>query len=41
LRDGETVGLDASAIATPMGGALMSCALGMVLLAAGLVAARL
>ncbi len=41
LKDGHTVEIDAGSIAAPMEGALMACALGMVLLAAGLVAARL
>jgi hypothetical protein len=41
LKDGRIVKLDAPAIAAPMEGALMACSLGMVLLAAGLVAARL
>lgn len=41
LKDGDTVELDAESIAAPMEGALAACALGMVLLAAGLVAARL
>jgi hypothetical protein len=41
LTDGRTLALDAQAIAAPMEGALMACAAGMVLLAAGLVAARL
>ncbi len=41
LTDGRTVDVDAGSIAAPMEGALMACALGMVLLAAGLVAARL
>ncbi len=41
LKDGRTVEVDAGSIAAPMEGALMACALGMVLLAAGLVAARL
>jgi hypothetical protein len=40
LRDGETVELDAAKLAAPMEAALMACALGMVLLAGGLVAAR-
>lgn len=41
LTSGNTVELDAARIAAPMEGALMACATGMVLLAAGLVAARL
>lgn len=41
LKDGRTLELDAARIAAPMEGALMACAAGMVLLAAGLVAARL
>lgn len=41
LSDGRTVALDASSIAAPVEAALMACAAGMVLLAAGLVAARL
>ncbi len=41
LADGRTVPLDASRIAAPLEGALTACAIGMVLLAAGLVAARL
>jgi hypothetical protein len=41
LADGRTVALDARSIAAPMEGALMACAAAMVLLAAGLVAARL
>lgn len=41
LKDGSTVDVDETSIAAPMEGALMACALGMVLLAAGLVAARL
>ena len=41
LTNGHTVELDARSIAAPMEGALMACAAGMVLLAAGLVAARL
>jgi hypothetical protein len=41
LTDGTTVELDAAGIAAPMEDALKACALGMVLLAAGLVAARL
>ncbi|HEX4838715.1 MAG TPA: hypothetical protein VFV03_09360 [Solirubrobacteraceae bacterium] len=41
LKDGSAVELDAARIAAPMEGALRACALGMVLLAAGLVAARL
>jgi hypothetical protein len=41
LKDGRTVEIDDASIAAPMEGALMACAVGMVLLAAGLVAARL
>lgn len=41
LMNGHTVKLDAARIAAPMEGALMASAAGMVLLAAGLVAARL
>jgi hypothetical protein len=41
LKDGRIVKLDAAAVIAPMEGALMACSLGMVLLAAGLVAARL
>lgn len=41
LTDGTKVTLNAAGIAAPMEGALKACALGMVLLAAGLVAARL
>ncbi|HTD58535.1 MAG TPA: hypothetical protein VK672_06535 [Solirubrobacteraceae bacterium] len=41
LTSGRTVELDGARIAAPMEGALMACATGMVLLAAGLVAARL
>jgi hypothetical protein len=41
LNDGSVVDVDAGSIAAPMEGALMACAVGMVLLAAGLVAARL
>lgn len=41
LADGTTVTLDAAGIAAPMEAALKACALGMVLLAAGLVASRL
>lgn len=41
LTSGRTVKLDGARIAAPMESALMACALGMVLLAAGLVAARL
>lgn len=41
LNDGRVQALDASVIAAPMEGALMACAAGMVLLAVGLVAARL
>lgn len=41
LRSGQSVELDAARIAAPMEGALMACSLGMVLLAVGLVTARL
>lgn len=41
LKDGRTLELNGARIAVPMEGALMACAAGMVLLAAGLVAARL
>jgi hypothetical protein len=41
LKDGRIVKLDAAAVIAPMEGALMACSLGMVLLAAGLLAARL
>jgi hypothetical protein len=41
LTSGRAVQLDAARLAAPMEGALMACAAGMVLLAAGLVAMRL
>lgn len=41
LKDGRTLELDSARIAAPMEAALMACAAGMVLLATGLVAARL
>jgi hypothetical protein len=41
LTNGHTVKLDAARIAAPMEGALMACAVGMVLLAVGLVVSRL
>jgi hypothetical protein len=41
LADGSTVALDAARLAAPMEGALGACALAMVLLASGLVVARL
>ena len=41
LRDGTVVQLDAAALAAPMERALLACATGMVLLATGLVIARL
>jgi hypothetical protein len=41
LKSGRTLELDAAWVAAPMEGALMACSLGMVLLAAGLVVARL
>ncbi len=41
LTSGQSIELDAARVAAPMEGALMACSLGMVLLAAGLVVARL
>lgn len=41
LRGGQTVELSAARLAAPLEAALMACAAGMVLLAAGLVLARL
>lgn len=41
LSSGHTIELDAARIAAPMEGALMACATGLVLLAVGLVLARL
>jgi hypothetical protein len=41
LHDGSTVTLDAASIAAPLEGALRACAIGVVLLAIGLVLARL
>ena len=41
LADGSTVQLDAARLAAPMERALQACAVGMVLLATGLVLARL
>jgi ABC-type branched-subunit amino acid transport system permease subunit len=41
LADGSVVDLDCARIAGPMEGALRACALGLVLLASGLVSARL
>lgn len=41
LTSGRTVELDAARIAAPMEGALMACAVGLVLLAVGLVVGRL
>jgi hypothetical protein len=41
LADGSTVELDAAGLAAPLEGALRACALALVLLAAGLVIARL
>jgi hypothetical protein len=41
LSDGRTVQLDAARLAAPLDGALGACALAMVLLATGLVLARL
>jgi hypothetical protein len=41
LADGSVVQLDSARIAAPMEGALRACALGLVLLATGLVSARL
>ena len=40
LRDGSSVSLDAARLAAPMERALRRCALAMVLLASGLVLAR-
>lgn len=41
LADGSTVALDAARLAAPMERALQACAVAMVLLATGLVLARL
>jgi hypothetical protein len=41
LTDGTTVALDAARVAAPLEGALRACAAGVVLLAIGMVAARL
>jgi hypothetical protein len=41
LSDGSTVALDAARIAAPLEGALRACAIGVVLLAIGMVLARL
>ena len=41
LADGSTIELDAAGLAAPLDGALRACALALVLLAAGLVIARL
>jgi hypothetical protein len=41
LADGTTLELDAARLAAPLDGALQACALGLVLLASGLVIARL
>jgi hypothetical protein len=41
LKDGRVLELDAARVAAPMEGALRACALAMVLLAGGLVGARL
>jgi hypothetical protein len=41
LADGTTIELDAARLAAPLDGALRACALALVLLAAGLVIARL
>ena len=41
LADGSTVQLDPARLAAPMERALQACAVGMVLLATGLVVARL
>ena len=41
LRDGRVVALDAATLARPLDGALAACSLALVLLAAGLVVARL
>ncbi|QEC49858.1 hypothetical protein FSW04_21335 [Baekduia soli] len=41
LADGRAIELDAARLAAPLDGALRACACGLVVLAAGLVAARL
>jgi hypothetical protein len=41
LTDGRSVELDATGLAAPLDGALRACALALVVLAAGLVIARL
>jgi hypothetical protein len=41
LSDGSTIALDAARIAAPLEGALRACATGVVLLAIGMVLARL
>jgi hypothetical protein len=41
LADGTTVALDAARVAAPLEGALRACAAGVVLLAVGMVAARI
>jgi hypothetical protein len=41
LADGTTIELDAARLAAPLDGALKACALALVLLASGLVIARL
>jgi hypothetical protein len=41
LADGTTIALDAARVAAPLEGALRACAAGVVLLAIGMVAARL
>jgi hypothetical protein len=41
LKDGSVISLDAAGIAAPLEGALGACALGVVLLAVGMVVARL
>lgn len=41
MNDGRVLGLDATAMAAPMESALMACSAAMVLLAVGLVAARM
>jgi hypothetical protein len=41
LADGSTVELDAARLAAPLDDALRACSLALVLLAAGLVIARL
>jgi len=41
LTDGRVIELDAARLAAPLEGALQACALALVVLAAGLVLARL